>query len=383
MTQHLTKTDRLPKKGDTLELATAAFFQAHGYLVRRGVMLAVAAGTADATDIDLLAIRFQVPVKEERLIVDCKDRKRSRPFERVLWTLGLTSFTKAQRSIIVAPAPASQARDFAAQGSVEVLPAEQVIGFVKGREVGSPYGDADSLLAAKLNRMAQAKTLETKELMRELARIRQMLVIGNTITNFNRLILAVRRLRGEKSLGGGEVSWLRDHVCNNAAVVATVMLLRFVEEAKWAPEKDWRSSLTKRFTYGDVAPSKAVQLARLALDKDFHDGLPAPEYTEEVLGLVAALIANPSVSVWAANAVDFLLFAGRGELGKLAALPDNLHAEALLLGRRVISTLGYATGTPNSFEPAGVVVTAPAVTHDPPAKPEQAVLPIGDSKVPG
>lgn len=77
------------RKGPGLELQTAAYFQGLGYLVRRGVKLAVAAGSADATDIDVLAIRFSVPLAEERLIADCKDRKKSRPFERILWTRGL------------------------------------------------------------------------------------------------------------------------------------------------------------------------------------------------------------------------------------------------------------------------------------------------------
>jgi len=73
----------LTKIGDKLELRGAAYFQAHGYLVRRSVSLAVAAGTADATDIDLLAIRFSVPLAEERLVADCKDRRKPKPFERI------------------------------------------------------------------------------------------------------------------------------------------------------------------------------------------------------------------------------------------------------------------------------------------------------------
>ena len=67
------------KVGDRLELSAAAYFQAQGFLVRRGVMLSVAAGTADATDIDLLAIRFTVPLSEERVVADCKDRRKPRP----------------------------------------------------------------------------------------------------------------------------------------------------------------------------------------------------------------------------------------------------------------------------------------------------------------
>lgn len=102
------------RKGPGLELRTAAYFQGLGYLVRRGVKLAVAAGSAGVTDIDVLAIRFSVPLAEEKLIADCKDRKKPKPYERVLWTRGLASFARVDRAVWCCPAcrgkPGSSAR---------------------------------------------------------------------------------------------------------------------------------------------------------------------------------------------------------------------------------------------------------------------------------
>src|SRR6185503_10890361 len=109
------------KTGDRLEFNAAAYFQAQGFVVRRGVMLSVAAGTADATDIDLLAIRFAVPLLEERVVADCKDRRKPRPFERILWTRGLASFADATQAVVVLPKAGWQAREFAARGKVDVL----------------------------------------------------------------------------------------------------------------------------------------------------------------------------------------------------------------------------------------------------------------------
>jgi len=254
-------------------------------------------------------------------------------------------------------------REFAAQGGVEVLSAEQVAAFVVQQST-QYYGDADTARAARLARVSHLKLPETKSLLHELARVRQMLVVGSPTTNFNRLVLTIRRLRGLRQGSSVEWPWLRDFVCNDATVTAALMLLRFVEEVKWSPEADWRTTLTRRLTYGDVPPSKALQLAKIALDQPFPEGLPPPEYTEEVGGLVDQLIARSAVSVWTPISVDYLLAAGTVRSSGVPWVPAELQAEVLALGRRVISTIGYAvTGTAGArgqaLQAAGEVTGTP------------------------
>ena len=106
-------------KGLAREIKTAMYFQSHGFLVRQGVKLAIAAGTADVTDIDVLALRFNTPLEEERLVIDCKDKKKSKPFERILWTVGLSTFAQANRAVVVLPSAPWQAREFASQVQAE------------------------------------------------------------------------------------------------------------------------------------------------------------------------------------------------------------------------------------------------------------------------
>lgn len=352
------------KEGDKLELATAAYFQSLGYLVRRGVKLSAAAGEKDVTDADLFAVRFNLPVHEERIVVDCKDRSKSKPFERVLWTLGIAAFTKAHRPIVVTPRPISAAREFASQGSVELLAAEDLPRLTKG---GQAYGDADVAIALRVANVSSAKTPQTKELARELVRVRQMLVVGNAVTNLNRLMLMMRRLRSEKA-ESADADWLRKFVADDAVVMATLMLLRFVDEAKWLPEAEWRQNLSRRLTYGDVPPKKALQLARAALDQAFHDGLPPPEYTEEISALVGQMISNPAVAVWAPVAVDYLRFAV-GTKPHIPTVPDDLHAAVLLLAKRTISAIGFGTGA-----------TAEAPHAPRTATPVQTSLPMDDDR---
>lgn len=335
-------------KGTDLELRTAAYFQSHGFFVRRGVMLSVAAGTADATDIDLYAIRFNIPLSEERLIADCKDRKRSKPFERVLWTLGLATFAKATHSVVVLPKSIWQVRDFATQGNIQVLEALEVDRHL--RSVSStfePFSDADPFIEHRKGRITD------RDLYRDSLKLRQMLVGGHPLTNLNRIIRMLSHLGKSLSNGGEREQELRRYVCFDAAVIAAVMLVRFAAEVKWTPEKDWTDYARKKLTFGDVPPHKARELAQLALDRAIPEGIPAPHYTTEVIRLLDSLLANPTVTARLPYFLDYHLF------GYL--LRDSIHnhrspvvldtraESAIRLSKRVLSALSYAAGTPNTL----------------------------------
>ncbi len=184
----MNETRNVASRGVALELRTAADFQAHGYLVRRGVKLAVAAGTAEATDIDLLAIRFNTPLNEQRLIADCKDRKKTHPFERILWTMGLTSFSSATEAVVVLPRAPWQARDFAAQGNVEILTADEMDASLETSDRSiRPFGDADLAFSNAYLPGGNRSQKFPKNLVREDLRLRQMLVISYSLTNLNRI----------------------------------------------------------------------------------------------------------------------------------------------------------------------------------------------------
>jgi hypothetical protein len=347
-------TSRAEVKGDALELLTAAYFQIHGFLVRRGVKLSVEAG--DATDIDLLAIRFSEPLRQERLIADCKDRKRSRPYERVLWTLGLTSFARANRAVVVTPHPATYAREFAVRGNVEMVSAEQIEQFVASSSA-TPFSDADPRLTARFDAASSSKSALTKEINRQRDRLRQLLVSGNPITNLNRAIGTVKALRQHRGVSHPEEKWLVDYTCRDAAVVCAVQLLRFAEEVKWTPEKDWQTNLRNRLTYGDVPRAKAIELANVALKRDFQDGLPVPQYADEIAAVVKAILKKPAAALNLALILDELLLGSSFEYeaspSGAGGLKESLGDEKVGLAQRLISALDYAAELPHAFGTLG------------------------------
>lgn len=358
------------RKGPGLELQTAAYFQDLGYLVRRGVKLAVAAGSADATDIDVLAIRFSVPLAEERLIADCKDRKKSRPFERVLWTRGLATFAQADRSVVVVPRVPWQAREFGAQGNVEIMEAKEVSdGTAEDKTTDRSFGDADPVLdrvmTLRRQRVQQQDGTLAKDVGKEDLKLRQMLIVGHPLTNLNRVIRTLSSVGKQAHQGSEDARWLRLRTCYNAAVVASVMLLRFACETKWTPEAEWSDYAHKKLTYGDVPPQKARQLAKLALDRDFFEGLPSPEYTDEIVGVIGALISQPVAATSVPQALDFRLFGQElSSEGISESFKGILHSDSVRLSKRVLSALSYAAGVPANLWEADEIVRGSVVSTD-------------------
>jgi hypothetical protein len=346
-------SDTDARKGDDLEFKTAAYFQSHGFFVRRGAMVSIAAGTADATDIDLLGLRFNLPLSEERLIADCKDRKRAKPFQRILWIRGLADFSKASRAVVVSPHAPWQAREFAAAGGIEVVDVEEIERYLRSTVAEVlPFGEASRELNVKLALARKKLPDEHRGLLREDSRTRNMLVSGHPLTNLNRLIRIISAAVVIAKSSTPEGSWFARYTYLNAVVTASLMMVRFAAECKWTPIRDWSDYARKKLTYGDVPPEKAKQLAQLALKEHFTDGLPAPEYMEEIVQAIEPLIAQPVVAGLIPYAVDFHLF-GRvlGHLPPDYAPPvlREMEGSVMSMARRVVSVIGYAANVSTTF----------------------------------
>lgn len=333
-------------KGTDREIITAAYFQSYGFLVRQGVKLATAAGASEVTDIDVLALRYSTPLKEERIVIDCKDRKKPKPFERILWTVGLSTFAEANRSVVVLPSVPWQAREFASHVKVEILcvpEMEEHLASVSGTNMS--FGQANLNFMEQLNSTQKSIWDKDKSLLAEDLRIRQMLVRGNPITNINRIVQLLSRLGKANYNKDSAFDWLKRYIVYDAAITAGVMLVRFATESKWTPEDDWADNARKRLIYGDVSPQKANQLAKLALDREHYGSLPKPSYTEEIIHVLRLLISNPRLTSLIPFSLDMQLF-GR-TMGKLpekyvAPVLQDSYDEIIKTSKQILSVLSYA-----------------------------------------
>jgi hypothetical protein len=337
------------KKGDRLELACAKYFQGKGYLVRRGVKLLFAPGVGEATDVDLLALRFHDPSQEERVVVDCRDRQRSKPFERVLWTAGLVRFSGAQRGIVVSASAGPEARQFGMSGGVELIFSGDIEANVARLNDRVFFSDADQMQADYWNRLANSSATLAKDLREEVDRVRNMWISGNEISNFNRCLTIMRRLgaRGEGTVEEGRQ--LLELAHRETIVAATLMLVRFVTRHKWYAEKDWTNILLSRLTYGDVPPEKARELVQIAFRGSSGRGLPPPEFADELIALIQRLMHEDELIGYIPLAMDALLSI-RSTMhdipeDMLHFMPPQLRSDAIKLCRKCISTFRFASGT--------------------------------------
>ncbi len=336
-----------PTKGPRLEVLAAAYFQSHGYFVRRGVHLSVAAGTKEATDIDILAIRYTLPLSEERLVADCKERKRPKPFERILWARGLATFAGADRCIVVTLTAPWQAREFGSQGSVQLLDRHQIEEHLAAQKDYIPFASADPAVSDIISSLISSSPGDEPRavIKREALRARQLLVLGSPVTNLNRIIATLSSIGALLPNLKGDAASLARITLFDTAPIAAVMLLRFAAESKWTPEKDWASNLSKRLTYGDVSPRKAQELTRLAFDKDYASGIPVPPYVDEVTQLASYLIHHPAIAAHIPYGLDLLL-TGRllGHVPPTHKSPvlGQSQDDVLKAAKRLLSVLSYA-----------------------------------------
>jgi len=165
-------------------------------------------GTADATDIDLLAIRFSVPLAEERLVADCKDRRKPKTVERILWVSRSGVVCQCREAIVVLPRSGVAGREFANQGGVEIIESLEIEKFLKTTAKSFvPFGEASNELSVRRGQNSN------RELARESTALRQMLVTGHPLTNLNRIISELSKIG---KIREGDF-WMLRYICFDAA----------------------------------------------------------------------------------------------------------------------------------------------------------------------
>lgn len=108
-----------PDKGGIAEEALRQYFRESGSFVLRAVP--VKAGTEDVSDIDLWAYSRTGPLSRSIFIVDIKNKKRGKAFERAVWIKGLQAALGADDVVIASQGAKDSVYAFAARLGVRVL----------------------------------------------------------------------------------------------------------------------------------------------------------------------------------------------------------------------------------------------------------------------
>ena len=110
---------RTPQKGILAEECLREYFRSLGSFVLRGVP--VRADSEDVTDVDLWVYTRPTAHSRHIAIVDIKNRKRAKAFERTIWLKGLQYALGADEAIIASKGARDNVRKFADRLAIRVI----------------------------------------------------------------------------------------------------------------------------------------------------------------------------------------------------------------------------------------------------------------------
>lgn len=270
--------------GTRLEIKVAAYFQSYGYYVKRGVNVTSGIAQSDATDIDVIAINFTPTDSEERVIIDCKDGDRPKPYERILWVSGLQKYAGANRAVFAARRIPLHAREFAIRGGVEILDSSAIEERVSQKKhVDYGYGAASSSLTIEIERKWASIRSENKQLRTSYIDMLSTLIFGNYVTSLNRIISYAQTIYQLKSTSADE-AWMKRHICFEGASLFSLMIARIASETKILRESDREALIKKRLTYGEISPAVIERIFQIAGLGD--DPIASPDYANNIFELI-------------------------------------------------------------------------------------------------
>lgn len=120
-------------KGAGLEERVRAYFARQGYLAVRGVLIRFE--EEEVTDVDVWLYGRQGAGARTRAIVDVKDKRSPRAFERILWARGMQLALGCDRAVVATTDTSPKVARFAQQQKVSLLPAESLRRSQPDREV--------------------------------------------------------------------------------------------------------------------------------------------------------------------------------------------------------------------------------------------------------
>lgn len=362
------------KRGTNLEYLVASVFQGQGYLVRRSVPLKYGPSGQDATDIDVLGVKFTQPFQPHRIICDCRERQRARPYERIFWAKGLASFVNAAEIYVSLPRAAFEVIAFAKAGQVRVL-TQEVLKDSLHKIYGADrhaYGLANgSFFEPFYNRILPLLRKE-KEAANILFQAQTLYLVDDPYVSANICLscLAIcadklRRVEGNSP----EICDLWRFIAADLTVLTSLLLLYMASDTIGLSKVEREHYIVERLTYGDISPRKAEEIFSSAKDlaieavktlipttsrealRPFDIGLiEAPSYAKDISGLVERAIASPSLYHELPQLIDFLLFEqslqnrGFSDDEYRNTFPNQTQDERLKVARNIFSFLRDAVG---------------------------------------
>ncbi|WP_101909259.1 hypothetical protein [Marasmitruncus massiliensis] len=313
----------LDGKGTEFEYSISQIFQQQGYFVRRS--LPVQAGSKqDVTDVDVTAISFSYPFREIRVICDCKNKARSKPYERIFWAKGLGSFLKADSIYVALPKATQEVFHFANECNVKVITQNEVDSYIHSE--GKGYCDFE-YYSNFLKSIEEA--LKTNQSITEyLTTIHKQYFLDQPYTSLNisisiiaSLIQSLKSINDEK-----QIQAIKYLVCE-AILLTSYSFLKICDNLMGLSPFGILEYVQSRLTFGNSDDKHIMNLFNTVIqyaNEEIKNKIPKqflsnssiiapikfipPKYTKNLIGLIERSFRNPEWYINLINNMDFIFF---------------------------------------------------------------------------
>lgn len=245
------------QKGASLEELVRAYFARQGFYALRGVSFRFEG--EEVTDVDVWLYGRQTASVRTRTIVDVKDKRTPKAFERILWTRGMQLALGADRAVVATTETSPKVVAFAQQQKVALLSKSFLERLSKNLDLSQRLSaeEFSALILAYEDHKQDGDWLKT------LSHAKSAVISLAGYPAFNRAIASfrffaerveTRRHYKEQALRGAYLS----------AALACIALDAALERSLYEDQKAKFDSILKGVTYGDAGDSR-VQTSMLEI----------------------------------------------------------------------------------------------------------------------
>ena len=322
-------------KGPRLEEVVRAYFARQGFFALRGVDLRFEGDKV--TDIDVWLYGRQSASIRTRTIVDVKDKRSPKAFERILWTRGMQLALGCDRAIVATTYSSTKAKRFAREQGVALLH-KDFLERLRG-QIDTSNRISGEQFTESINTYRDHKL--DGDWLRQIADVKSALIGLAGYPAFNKAMSAFRFF-AERAMTRSQHKEQALRGVYITAAVACVALDSALEQSLYESVKDRYQAIADGVTYGDSGDFRTRNSIRTVLDivsSGMENGQVVARQAEEVLnGLFASIRADIIAEFFSREHNASMLFSVAKELDDCAYTTDVKAMKELSIAAK--STLG-------------------------------------------
>ncbi len=308
-------------KGTEFEYAICNLFSRQGYFVRRAIPI-MSKSNQDITDIDVLGVLFSHPFQKHKIVCDCKNKNKSKPYERILWAKGLGSYLNATDVFVAIPKLNQDILQFAKESDVDIISQENISVYEKYKEGYSDFSYYSKFFdtiesAYKAHPIAQSY----------ISTLKKQYIIDNPYAGINTSLSVINKLVNLQKEENKLTTEITKYIFCEAVVLVAYSLLSICSDVFGMPINKRNEYITAKLTYGntdsdyikkliDNLTDYANVVVNSSVPKEYLKNnriveplvIPPPHYTNNLIGLVDRAYNNPDWYIDLTRSIDYLLF---------------------------------------------------------------------------